>query len=68
MADTVVPEEWEEETEAERVYGWRMRVLIFAGCPVPTAERIAGDTSIDLHYAESLLRRTGAELAERILL
>lgn len=52
----------------DRVYGWRMRVLVFAGAPINLAEKIAFDRSIDLHRAEHVVREAGPELAERILL
>jgi hypothetical protein len=49
------------------VEGWRLRVLLKAGYPLRDAERLARDTSIDLHQAEDLARDAGPETAMRIL-
>jgi hypothetical protein len=58
-----------EQTERERVAGWRLHVLIEAGYPLPYAERIAQSHS-DLHEAVSLIRHRGCspEVAAQILL
>jgi hypothetical protein len=58
-----------EPPEADdKVYGWRMRELVFAGAPLALAEAVADDRSIDLHRAIGIVRDAGPELAERILL
>lgn len=41
-------------TEAEKVEGWRLHVLIEAGYPLPLAEQLATST-IDLHRAVELV-------------
>jgi hypothetical protein len=46
---------------------WRLRQLLEAGYPLKDAERLARDTSIDLHQAEDLARNAGPETAMRIL-
>jgi hypothetical protein len=46
---------------------WRLRVLLEAGYSLKAAERLARDTSIDLHQAEELARDAGPETAMRIL-
>lgn len=58
----------EDFSPDDRVYGWRTRVLVFAGAPLHLAEKIAHDRSIDLHRAERVMKAAGPELAERILL
>jgi hypothetical protein len=46
---------------------WRLRQLLAAGYPLRDAERLARDSSIDLHQAEDLARDAGPETAMRIL-
>ncbi len=43
-----------DQTERERVAGWRLHVLIEAGYPLPLAERLAG-SEVDLHRAVELV-------------
>jgi hypothetical protein len=49
------------------VEGWRLRQLLEAGYPLRDAERLARDSSIDLHQAEDLARDAGPETAMKIL-
>ena len=54
--------------ETDRVAGWRLHVLIEAGYPLETAERIAA-SDVDLHHAVELIRSgCPTEVAEKILL
>lgn len=53
--------ETELETEATRVYKWRLYQLVTAGYPEPYAETIASDTSIDLHEALRLVTTRGCD-------
>jgi hypothetical protein len=46
---------------------WRLRQLLSAGYPLRDAERLARDSSIDLHQAEDLARDAGPEMAMMIL-
>jgi hypothetical protein len=46
---------------------WRLRQLLEAGYPLRDAERLARDSSIDLHQAEDLARDAGPETAMEIL-
>lgn len=56
-------------SELARVEAWRLHELLEGGYPVALAERIAGQTSIDLHQALELLKRgCPPETAARILL
>ena len=43
-------------TEADRVEGWRLKVLVEAGYPIPLAERIAA-APCDLHQEVELLKQ-----------
>jgi hypothetical protein len=43
------------ETEAQRIEGWRLHVLVEAGYPVALAERLAPRFDIDLHRAVELI-------------
>lgn len=52
----------------DKVYGWRVRQLVFAGAPYKVAEEIALDREIDLHKAVDLFQKAGPKLAEAILL
>ena len=45
-----------DQTEHEKVAGWRLHVLMEAGYPLPLAERLA-QSDADLHSAVELLRR-----------
>jgi hypothetical protein len=58
-----------DQTERERVAGWRLHVLIEAGYPVHLAERLA-HSEADLHRAVELVRDQGcdATVAAEILL
>jgi hypothetical protein len=57
-----------EQTERERVAGWRLHVLIEAGYPVHLAERVA-HSDADLHQAVELVRLgCDATVAAEILL
>jgi hypothetical protein len=47
---------------------WRVEQLVYAGANIATAEKVAEDRSIDLHYAVGLFRSAGNDLAEAILL
>ena len=54
--------------ETAKVTGWRLHVLIEAGYPLETAERIAA-SDVDLHRAVELLGQgCTPEVAEKILL
>jgi hypothetical protein len=54
--------------ETDKVAGWRLHVLIEAGYPLETAERIA-TSDVDLHRAVELIRQgCPTEVAEKILL
>jgi hypothetical protein len=57
------------EGETAKVTGWRLHVLIEAGYPLETAERIAA-SDVDLHLAVELITAQGCptEVAEKILL
>jgi hypothetical protein len=55
-----------DQTEHEKVRGWRLHVLIEAGFPLPLAERLA-HSEADLHTAVELVRqgcepKTAAEI------
>lgn len=52
----------------EKVYGWRVKQLVYAGAPYHVAEQIALDREIDLHKAIHLIKTAGPKLAEAILL
>ena len=52
----------------DKVYGWRMKQLVYAGAPVRVAEEIAADRTIDLHKAVDVFQKAGPKLAEAILL
>ena len=55
--------------ERELVEGWRLHVLIEAGYPTSTAERLAESTNVDLHRAVELVERgCPPETAAEILL
>jgi hypothetical protein len=55
--------------ERAKVQGWRLHVLVEAGYPIDLAERIAGDSDVDLHHAVELLESgCSPETAARILL
>jgi hypothetical protein len=57
-----------EQTERDRVAGWRLHVLIEAGYPVHLAERLA-HSEVDLHRAVELVRQgCNATVATEILL
>jgi len=45
----------ETDNERARVEGWRLHVLMEAGFPLPLAERIAGNETVDLHRAVELV-------------
>ena len=54
--------------ETAKVAGWRLHVLIEAGYPLETAERIAA-SDVDLHRAVELITQgCPTEVAEKILL
>jgi hypothetical protein len=57
------------QSEREKVESWRLHVLIEAGYPLETAERIA-ESDVDLHRAVELITAQGCptEVAEQILL
>lgn len=58
----------QDQTERERVAGWRLHVLIEAGYPVHLAERLA-HSEADLHRAVELVRQgCDATVAAEILL
>ena len=42
-------------SERSKVESWRLHVLMEAGYPLPLAERIAGNETIDLHHAVELV-------------
>jgi hypothetical protein len=54
MTDTQIAEH--DQTERDKVAGWRLHVLIEAGYPLPLAERLA-HSDADLHSAVELIRR-----------
>ncbi len=57
------------ETEAERVFAWRLEELERAGYDEANAVELAERTDVDLHAAIQLTRRgCSADLALRILL
>jgi hypothetical protein len=57
-----------DQTERERVAGWRLHVLMEAGYPVHLAERIA-HSEADLHRAVALVNQgCDATVAAEILL
>jgi hypothetical protein len=57
-----------DQTEHDRVAGWRLHVLIEAGYPVHLAERLA-HSEADLHRAVELVRQgCNATVAAEILL
>jgi hypothetical protein len=45
-----------DQSERDKVAGWRLHVLMEAGYPLPLAERLA-HSEADLHRAVELLRR-----------
>ena len=54
--------------EIAKVTGWRLHVLIEAGYPFETAERIA-ESEVDLHRAVELVTQgCSPDVAEKILL
>jgi hypothetical protein len=57
-----------DQSERERIAGWRLHVLIEAGYPVHLAERLA-QSEADLHRAVKLVRQgCDATVAAEILL
>ena len=55
-----------DQSDREKVAGWRLHVLIEAGYPLPLAERVA-HSEADLHIAVELVRqgcepKTAAEI------
>ena len=57
-----------DQTERDRVAGWRLHVLIEAGYPVHLAERVA-HSEVDLHRAVELVKQgCDARVAAEILL
>jgi hypothetical protein len=57
-----------DQSERDKVAGWRLHVLIEAGYPLPLAERLA-QSEADLHAAVELVRKGCAPLtAAEILL
>ena len=55
-----------DQSDREKVAGWRLHVLIEAGYPLPLAERLA-HSEADLHIAVELVRqgcepKTAAEI------
>ena len=44
-----------DQSDREKVAGWRLHVLIEAGYPLPLAERLA-HSEADLHIAVELVR------------
>jgi len=57
-----------DQTERDRVAGWRLHVLIEAGYPVHLAERVA-HSEVDLHRAVELVQQgCEARVAAEILL
>jgi hypothetical protein len=58
-----------EQSERERIAGWRLHVLIEAGYPIHLAERLAHNEAVDLHRAVKLVRLgCDATVAAEILL
>lgn len=56
-------------SEAEKVEGWRLYVLVEAGCQAAIASRLASARDVDLHQIVSLLEAgCTPELAAQILL
>jgi hypothetical protein len=45
-----------DQSELDKVAGWRLHVLMEAGYPLPLAERLA-HSDADLHSAVELIRR-----------
>jgi hypothetical protein len=45
-----------DQSDREKVAGWRLHVLIEAGYPLPLAERLA-HSEADLHIAVELVRQ-----------
>jgi hypothetical protein len=45
-----------DQTERDKVAGWRLHVLIEAGYPLPLAEKLA-HSEADLHTAVELVRK-----------
>jgi len=45
-----------DQSEREKVAGWRLHVLIEAGYPLPLAEKLA-QSDADLHTAVELVRK-----------
>ena len=45
-----------DQSERDKVAGWRLHVLMEAGYPLPLAERLA-HSEADLHSAVELIRR-----------
>ena len=45
-----------DQSERDKVAGWRLHVLMEAGYPLPLAERLA-HSDADLHSAVELVRR-----------
>jgi hypothetical protein len=50
-----------DQSERDKVAGWRLHVLIEAGYPLPLAERLA-QSEADLHAAVELVRKGCAPL------
>jgi hypothetical protein len=46
----------QDQSERDKVAGWRLHVLIEAGYPLPLAERLA-HSEADLHSAVELVRQ-----------
>jgi hypothetical protein len=58
----------QDQSERERVAGWRLHVLVEAGYPIHLAERLA-HSEADLHRAVELVRQgCDATVAAEILL
>ena len=45
-----------DQSERDKVAGWRLHVLIEAGYPLPLAEKLA-QSDADLHTADELVRK-----------
>ena len=45
-----------DQSESDKVAGWRLHVLIEAGYPLPLAEKLA-QSDADLHTAVELVRK-----------
>jgi hypothetical protein len=68
MSDTMETIET-AENERSKVESWRLHVLMEAGYPLPLAERLAGNETVDLHRAvEMIASGCTPETATEILL